>query len=56
MTNRTLHLSRRRFLQHIDAVTVSRPDHLHFHASMMAVQRKKHVYCQKSLELERYDS
>jgi predicted dehydrogenase len=35
--------------KHIDAVTVSTPDHLHFHASMMAVQRKKHVYCQKPL-------
>ncbi|MEO7298161.1 MAG: Gfo/Idh/MocA family oxidoreductase [Verrucomicrobiota bacterium] len=33
----------------IDAVTVSTPDHNHFHASMMAIQRGKHVYCQKPL-------
>ena len=33
----------------IDAVTVSTPDHLHGVASMMAMKRKKHVYCQKPL-------
>jgi predicted dehydrogenase len=33
----------------IEAVTVSTPDHNHFHASMMAIQRGKHVYCQKPL-------
>lgn len=33
----------------IDAVTVSTPDHHHFHASSMAMQMGKHVYCQKPL-------
>ncbi|MEP6663234.1 MAG: Gfo/Idh/MocA family oxidoreductase, partial [Verrucomicrobiota bacterium] len=33
----------------LDAVVVSTPDHHHFPASMMAVQRGKHVYCQKPL-------
>ncbi|MBI5386889.1 MAG: Gfo/Idh/MocA family oxidoreductase [Verrucomicrobia bacterium] len=33
----------------IDAVTVSTPDHLHGVACMMAMKRKKHVYCQKPL-------
>ncbi len=33
----------------IDAVTVSTPDHHHFHASVMAMQSGKHVYCQKPL-------
>lgn len=33
----------------IDAVTVSTPDHHHFHASAMAMQAGKHVYCQKPL-------
>ena len=33
----------------LDAVTVATPDHNHFHASMMAIQRGKHVYCQKPL-------
>jgi len=33
----------------IDAVTVSTPDHHHFHASMLAMQTGKHVYCQKPL-------
>lgn len=33
----------------IDAVTVSTPDHHHFHATMMAMQSGKHVYCQKPL-------
>jgi predicted dehydrogenase len=33
----------------IDAVTVSTPDHHHFHASALAMQAGKHVYCQKPL-------
>ncbi len=32
-----------------DAVTVSTPDHHHFPAAMMAVQRGKHVYVEKPL-------
>ncbi|MEO0414970.1 MAG: Gfo/Idh/MocA family oxidoreductase [Verrucomicrobiota bacterium] len=33
----------------IDAITVSTPDHHHFHASVMAMKRGIHVYCQKPL-------
>lgn len=33
----------------IDAVTISTPDHHHFHASVMAMRAGKHVYCQKPL-------
>ena len=32
-----------------DAVTVTTPDHSHFHASMIAMQLGKHVYCQKPI-------
>jgi predicted dehydrogenase len=35
--------------KHIDAVSVSTPDHTHFAAAMAAMQRKKHVYVQKPL-------
>ncbi len=35
--------------KNIDAVTVSTPDHMHATASMWAMQRGKHVYCQKPL-------
>ena len=33
----------------IDAVTVSTPDHMHFHAALRAVQMGKHTYVQKPL-------
>ncbi|MEM7473413.1 MAG: Gfo/Idh/MocA family oxidoreductase [Planctomycetota bacterium] len=33
----------------VDIVTVSTPDHNHAAAAMMAMNRKKHVYCQKPL-------
>jgi predicted dehydrogenase len=35
--------------KNIDAVTVSIPDHMHATASMWAMTRGKHVYCQKPL-------
>lgn len=33
----------------LDAITVSTPDHHHFHAAYAAMQAGKHVYCQKPL-------
>jgi len=33
----------------IDAITVSTPDHHHFHASMLAMRKGRHVYCQKPI-------
>src|SRR3989442_3812390 len=33
----------------IDAVTVSTPDHMHFHVAYMAITMGKHVYVQKPL-------
>ncbi|MCX7817871.1 MAG: Gfo/Idh/MocA family oxidoreductase [Kiritimatiellae bacterium] len=33
----------------LDAVTISTPDHHHFHAAMLAMRKGRHVYCQKPL-------
>lgn len=33
----------------IDAVTISTPDHTHFHAAVLAMRLRKHVYLQKPL-------
>jgi predicted dehydrogenase len=33
----------------IDAVTISTPDHTHFHPALKAIRMGKHVYCQKPL-------
>src|SRR5438552_3451086 len=35
--------------KNIDAVTVSTPDHMHGSCAMWAMERGKHVYCQKPL-------
>ena len=35
--------------EQIDAVTISTPDHTHFPAAMMAIERGKHVFVQKPL-------
>jgi predicted dehydrogenase len=40
----------------IDAVTVSTPDHVHAHASVMAMRMGKHVYCQKPLTHSVYEA
>jgi predicted dehydrogenase len=33
----------------LDAVTISTPDHHHFHAAMLAMRKGRHVYCQKPI-------
>ena len=40
----------------IDAVSVSTPDHTHAPAAMSALQRGKHVYCQKPLTHEVFEA
>ena len=41
---------------HIDAVTVGTPDHIHAVASMNAIRRGKHVYCEKPLTHTIYEA
>ncbi len=43
-------------LKNIDAVTVSTPDHTHAVAALAAIERKKHVYCQKPLTYSIYEA
>lgn len=40
----------------IDAVVVATPDNHHASASMMAIKRKKHVYCEKPLTHDIYEA
>jgi predicted dehydrogenase len=40
----------------IDAVTVSTADHMHYPASMMAMKKGKHVFCQKPLAREVWEA
>ena len=40
----------------IDAVVVSTPDHVHATATMMAINLKKHVYCEKPLTYTVYEA
>ena len=42
--------------KNIDAVMVATPDHMHFMASMWAIKRGKHVYCEKPLTHSVYEA
>jgi len=42
--------------RHIDAVTVGTPDHIHAVATMDAIRRGKHVYCEKPLTHTIYEA
>jgi len=42
--------------KNIDAVTVAAPDHIHAVASMAAIKRGKHVYCEKPLTHSVYEA
>lgn len=42
--------------KNIDAVTVATPDHIHAVASMAAIKRGKHVYCEKPLTHSIYEA
>jgi len=42
--------------KNIDAVTVATPDHVHAVASMAAIKRGKHVYCEKPLTHSIYEA
>jgi len=40
----------------IDAVVIGTPDHIHAPAAMMAIKKKKHVYCEKPLTHTIYEA
>ncbi|MBI2432946.1 MAG: Gfo/Idh/MocA family oxidoreductase [Candidatus Hydrogenedentes bacterium] len=42
--------------KHIDSVNVSTPDHTHAPASMTAIRKGKHVFCEKPLTHEVYEA